>query len=222
MIGALNEYIKGNIGRYDESYNPVAFGDNFSAWGTPTILIETGGLHGKDEMYLVRMNFIAYLTALNALADGTEKNGNEAVYENIPLNSSGRLFNVLVKNASIINLNKPRAENGEGATGIETPLKFSQPFTADIGINFERRRTGAIESTFIREIGDLSNYGGFEEFDAANYYVIEKDGELNLGSRNELHFYKKSRKIDWTDPAFPTKNKPDSVFANGKFSKSLK
>jgi hypothetical protein len=61
MITALNKFIPGYIGRYDDEYNPRAFGDRISEWGTPVILIETGALHGKDEMFLVKMNFIANL-----------------------------------------------------------------------------------------------------------------------------------------------------------------
>jgi hypothetical protein len=53
MISALENFIKGHIGRYDDSYNPRAFGDMISAWGTPVILIETGALHNRDEMFLV-------------------------------------------------------------------------------------------------------------------------------------------------------------------------
>ncbi len=74
IVQALEQFIKGSIGSYDNSYTPNAFGDTFSDLGTPTILIETGGLHGKDEMYLVKLNFIAYLTALRSIADGSEKN----------------------------------------------------------------------------------------------------------------------------------------------------
>ena len=61
MISALNNFIQGHIARYDDEYNPRAFGDRISEWGTPVILIETGALHGKDEMFLVKMNFVAYL-----------------------------------------------------------------------------------------------------------------------------------------------------------------
>ncbi|MFN2392166.1 MAG: M14 family zinc carboxypeptidase, partial [Pyrinomonadaceae bacterium] len=50
IVDALNQFIKGHIGRYDDTYNPRAFGDMISAWGTPVILIETGAFHGKDEM----------------------------------------------------------------------------------------------------------------------------------------------------------------------------
>ena len=38
MIQAIQGYIPGNIARYEDEFTPSAFGDNFSAWGTPVIL----------------------------------------------------------------------------------------------------------------------------------------------------------------------------------------
>ena len=221
MVASLNQFIEGNIGRYDETFNPVAFGDNFSAWGTPTILIETGGLSGKDEFYLVKLNFIAYLTALNALVDGKEASADPLVYENLPLNTSGKLFNVIFRNANIINLAKPEPAQAENASIVETPLKFAAPFTADIGINIDRRRTGEIDSTFVREIGDLAQYRGFREFDVSQYYLLTKKGELLLGSNSEILFYKKTRRIDWKNPKLTVRFKPDAIFVNGLWSKPL-
>ncbi len=219
IASALNHFIEGNIGRYDEEFNPLAFGDLFSASGTPTILIETGGLNGKDQMLFVKLNFIAYLTALNAVVNGSEKTADANAYDNIPLNTSGKLFNLIFRNANIINL--ARTAETENATETVKPNEFALPFTADIGINIERRRTGEVESTFVREIGDLSIYGGFEEFDVSKYYLIPKTGELSLGSASELLFYKKARKIDWKNPNLTEKFKPDAVFSKGKWTKSL-
>lgn len=220
IITALNNYIQGNIGRYDEEFNPLAFGDLFSAGGTPTILIETGGLHGKDPMLFVKLNFIAYLTALNALGDGSEKTADASIYDNLPLNTSGKLFNLIFRNANIINV--ARVEKTDDETPIEKSQELAPPFTADIGINIENRRTGEIESTFVREIGDLSIYGGFVEIDVSKYYLVPKSGELSLGSNTELHFYKKSRKLDWKNPQLAEKFKPDAVFSKGKWLKPLK
>ena len=43
IVTALQKFIPGHIARYSDEWTATAFGDNFSAWGTPTILIETGG-----------------------------------------------------------------------------------------------------------------------------------------------------------------------------------
>jgi hypothetical protein len=222
MVSALNQFIEGNIGRYDEDFNPVAFGDNFSAWGTPTILVETGGLNGKEPLFLAKLNFVAYLIALNSLVNGTEKTADPMIYENLPRNTSGRLFNVIFRKANIINLAKSEIAQAETASVAEKPVEFAPPFKADVGINIERRRTGEVESTFVREIGDLTHAAGFQEFDVSQYCLIPKNGELKLGSGGELHFYKKTRKIEWKNPNLAQMVKPDAIFADGKWTKPLR
>jgi len=205
MVSALENFIKGHIGRYDDSYNPRAFGDMISAWGTPVILIETGALHGKDEMFLVKLNFVAYLAALKSLVDKSERKADAKIYDNLPLNNSGNLFNFIFRNANIINF----AEKVE-------------PFKADVAINTERRRANEPAPTFIREIGDLSIFSGLDEYDAKDFYLIQKNGLLRNNAGGEFLFYKKTREIDWTakdlEKAFP----PDAIFSNGKWTKGEK
>ena len=40
-------FVPGGVARYDEDWNPRAFGDNLTAWGTPVVLIESGGRAGR-------------------------------------------------------------------------------------------------------------------------------------------------------------------------------
>ena len=204
MIKALNKFVDGYIGRYDDSYNPRAFGDMISAWGTPVILIETGGHHGKGEDFLVRLNFVAFLSALQALVDGSERDADPLVYENLPFNSSGKLFNYMFRKANVVNF----GDNPD-------------PFVADIAIVRERRREDTLAPTFVREIGDLGIYKGLEEYDASGYYVVSQEGRLRIGRRGHLLFYKKDRDLDWTHPNFLRRTKPDGEFLNGKWLKEL-
>ncbi len=202
MTSALENFIKGHIGRYDDSYNPRAFGDMISAWGTPVILIETGALHNRDEMFLVKLNFIAYLVALKSLVDKSERQADAKIYENLPFNDSGDLFNYIFRKANIVNF----AEN-------------AAPFTADVAINAERRRADEIAPTYVREIGDLSIFSALDEYDAKDFYLVQKNGLLRNGAGGEFLFYKKTRQIDWMakdlEKAFP----PDAVFSNGKWTR---
>ena len=43
IVRMLEPFVPGGIARYDEDWNPRAFGDNITAWGTPVVLIESGG-----------------------------------------------------------------------------------------------------------------------------------------------------------------------------------
>src|SRR5687767_10858605 len=140
MITAIQPYIPGHIGRYGDEWTPTAFGDDFAAWGTPVILIETGGLHSRDEMFLVKMNFIAMLTAMKSLADGSERNFSPDNYEMLPANASGSLYYFIFRNATLIDRARP-----------ETVV------TGDIAVNIERRRSGFIAPAYVRQVGKLSS-----------------------------------------------------------------
>lgn len=202
MAEALNQFIPGHIGRYDDEWTPTAFGDNFSKWGTPVILIETGGLHGKDEMYLVKMNFIAMLTALKVIADGTEKNYSPTGYEWLPQNTGGMLMHVVFRGATIVDPAAPII--GE---------------SADIGINIERRRESFPAPAMVRRIGALGSVTGLDEYDASGYLVVGRLQPVKQGNFAELLFYKKGRTINWTATDIENDVPPDAIFSLGKWIK---
>jgi hypothetical protein len=152
---AIEPFASGRIGRYDDTFEVRAFGDNVTRWGTPVVLIETGAWPGADpDLALVRLNFVGILSALDALATGRVDTADPARYERLPMNES-MLFSVKVKGASIV-------------TGTGVP-----PFTGDIGLvatRSVRDREGRRElviSTRVDDIGDLRVYGALEDVDAA-------------------------------------------------------
>ena len=64
----LEPFVPGGIARYDEDWNPRAFGDNVTAWGTPVVLIESGGVPpGRPLTDLTRLDYVALLTVLAGL-----------------------------------------------------------------------------------------------------------------------------------------------------------
>ncbi len=205
MIIALNNYIRGNMGRYVDSYNPDAFGDKFSDWGTNAILIETGSLYGKDEMFLVKMNFIAFLTALNVLADGTEKNFSPINYDALPNNGSGNLFHFIFRRAYIIN------------PGNETVI----PTVADITVNTQRRRASMFAPSYVNAIGNFPSARGLQEFDVSGFYLVSRFPPLRAGALGEFIFYRKDRQIDWKSENLEKDFPPDGIFSQGKWIKPL-
>lgn len=202
MAEALRNFIPGNIGRYGDEWTPSAFGDSFSEWGTPVILIETGALSGKDEMFLVKMNFVAFLTALRSLADGSEKAAVPERYFDIPNNSSGRLSHMIFRNANIVDTKSPNKMR-----------------TADLAMNFQRRRAEFPSPTTVREIGTPSRLTGLEEYDASSFYVVGRNQAIKVGSSGDLLFYKKDRQVDWSVSDLETKFPPDAVLSFGKWFK---
>jgi Zinc carboxypeptidase len=201
IVSALQKFIPDNIAKYDDEYTATAFGDNFTAWGTPVILIETGALNGKDEMYLVRLNFVAFLTALHVLADGSEKNVEPDPYDRLVGNSSGSLYNLIFRDANLV----------EPGTGRIT--------TGDIAINIERRRASFPAPNYVRAIGDLNASYGLEEYSAAEFNVYPRWGSLKVGDLAEFLFYKKDRTVDWTSTELEKQFPPDAIFSGGKWIK---
>ena len=199
MVAALQKFIPGNIGRYDDEWTPTAFGDNFSAWGTSVILIETGALYGHDEMYLVKMNFIAFITALQSITTGSEKTQDPNGYLTLPHNGSGRIVHFLFKRANIVSV--------------------SSTTIADIAAVTTRRRASFLAPSTIRNIGDLGGLRGIEEYDASGFNVVQRFGNLRLGELAEFFFYRKDRVVDWKSTELEKAFPPDAIFSAGKWFK---
>lgn len=178
---ALEPFAPGQIGRYDDEFEVRAFGDNVTLWGTPVVLIETGGWSTlQPDAALVRLNFIAILTALDSLASKRVEAADPRRYESLPLNQS-RVFYILVRNATVI--------NGSGVP----------PFTADIGVIANRRvRQVAGErdlqtSLVIDDIGDLRTSGGLTTVDGTGMTIVPAEEDVEVGRLVDLPEWKSKR-----------------------------
>lgn len=202
MNQAISQYMPGHVGRYSDEWTPSAFGDSLSEWGTPVILIETGALHGQDEMFLVKMNFVSLLTSMKLLADGGFTAFNPNDYELIPNNTSGRVVNFVFRNATILDRTKPT----------------DPPVTGDLAITVERRRAEQLQPTRIRQVGPALTLAGLDEYDASEFNVVGRFQPLKQGNYGELLFYKKGREVNWASAAIEKEFPPDAVFSLGKWA----
>jgi hypothetical protein len=152
-----------------------AFGDNITLWGTPVVLIETGPWPSAEpEAMLVRLNFVAILSALDALATGQVEKADPKRYEELPMNETKTLF-VLNTNATVIN-------------GAGVP-----PFTSDIGL-IATRRVSVVDghrelqtAVTIDDMGDLRTLGALRTIDATGKTVIPLlDDKLTEGQIVDL------------------------------------
>ena len=172
---ALEPLASGQIGRYDDEFEVRAFGDNITLWGTPVVLIETGPWPSAEpDAMLVRLNFVAILSALDALATGQVDKANPKRYEELPMNDTKTLF-VLISNATVIN-------------GAGVP-----PFTSDIGLIANRRvnvvdgRRELQTTVTIDDMGDLRTLGALRTIDATGKTVIPLlDDKLTEGQIVDL------------------------------------
>ena len=150
MNRTLQQFIPGQVCRYDDEFEPRAFGDNIQKWGTTLVLIESGGQVGDPEkMSIRRLNFVAMLTALHAIATKSYSEEKIADYQAIPENTR-TLFDLLIRNATVIRKGKP--------------------YTIDLGINHHEVNTDSARAFFYRStIDDLVTAGKVVYLGASNY-----------------------------------------------------
>ena len=103
IVEALAPFFPGGMARYDEDWSPRAFGDNITAWGTPVVLIESGGVPPGHELSdLTRTNFVAILMVLKGLAEDDLDSYDPEVYERLHRNQSKSWSDVMVAGGSIL------------------------------------------------------------------------------------------------------------------------
>ncbi|MEZ4901008.1 MAG: hypothetical protein R2822_04245 [Spirosomataceae bacterium] len=107
MVVSCKSLLPNQVARYSDEFEPRAFGDNIAKWGTSLVLIESGGYKNDPEkQYLRKMNFIAILTSLVSIADGTYTRENHSEYEKIPQNERNH-FDLIIRNARTNKMAKP-------------------------------------------------------------------------------------------------------------------
>lgn len=170
----MNLFIKDHLARYDDQFEPRAFGDNIQKWGTSTVLVESGGWpHDRDKMFLRKLNFVGLLATLYAIANGEYRRANVATFEQLPFNGKN-LYDIILRGAQV--------QASSAAPAV----------TVDIGINIEEQRNESGQMQLVGKIvdvGDLSTFGAFEEQNASGLKLdgvqvqLEKVYPLKPGNR---------------------------------------
>ncbi|TFV95858.1 peptidase M14 [Algoriphagus kandeliae] len=155
MNEVLQQLIPGQVGKYDDGFEPRAFGDNIQKWGTSTILIESGGYNGDPEkQYIRKLNFMIILNALHQIA----KKGYEAYtvdqYFEIPDNGF-QLMDLILQE-------------------VQVPVEGSL-YPVDIAIRRRESNAGPTYSVTgnVEDLGDMQVYFGLEELDATGLKFTE-------------------------------------------------
>jgi len=162
IVEALAPYMPGGMARYDEDWSPRAFGDNVTAWGTPVVLIESGGLPpGRNFEDLTRLNFVAILTVLQELVRDDLKGYDPDVYNNLLRNEGDVWADVVVQG------------------GFIRQPGFSSPYRADLAFNLEVDdrdaagcATGDTARSRVVEIGDARFLGAGRVVDAGGSLLL--------------------------------------------------
>lgn len=149
MNSELQKIIPGQIGRYDDAFNPNCVGDHFQALDTPTILFEAGHFQGDYLREKTRgLIFVALCTAIQASLEENPDFSIEKVnreYLDIPENEKN-YFDILIRNVQY---------NGENTS---IAIQYKEQLIAK-KINFV---------PVIAHIGNLDKIHGHQEIDGKN------------------------------------------------------
>jgi hypothetical protein len=142
--------IPGRVSKYDDAFNPRAFGDLMGVWGTSTVLIESGAMpNDPDKQALRRLNMAAIVHALDVIATKAYERSDPNDYEKLQYNTSGA-YDLLVRGGRLV-------------------IPGLTPIVADVAINFEDAvaRSGGR----VREVGDLTGVVAVDTLDATGAFV---------------------------------------------------
>ena len=169
LITGINEvlqnYIPGQVGRFDDSFNINCIGDTFQFLGVPTILFEAGHYPDDYEREKTRkFVFMSLLTSFIILNENDIVDNRNDKYLNIPQNNVS-FFDFMYKNVKI---------NYDGNEIITNFVAQYKEELIDNKINF---------NAYIVDVGDLKGYYGHYEYNAKG--ALYKDGQNNKPKENQ-------------------------------------
>lgn len=155
LTQALAPLVGAHLTQYDDSYNPRAFGDGMQTWGVSAVLIETGSWRRDESKHFLRAaNFVALVTALDAIADGDHADADVAFYTSLPQNGRS-LGDLLIRGGSVV-------------------LPGMPPYRADVSI--DAAAVGGPSMTQITDVGDLEFIIARDTIDASGLFLHPVNG----------------------------------------------
>ena len=146
----LQREIPGRVAKYNDAFEPRAFGDLMQQWGTSTVLIESGALPSDPEKQRLRgINVVAILSALDAIATGRHRAGDPTAYESLPTNARAA-SDIYVRGGSLV-------------------LPGMPPVRADLTLNYDDA-VGKLHPR-VREVGDPASVVAIDTIDASGLFL---------------------------------------------------
>ena len=162
----LQNYIPGQVGRFDDSFNINCIGDTFQSLGVPTILFEAG--HFPDDYLREETRkyiFISLLVSFTTLSENDIVDNEISQYLNIPQNKVV-FYDFMYKNIKI------NYDGNEIITNFAVQYKEE---LIDGKVNFK---------AYIAAIENLDSYFGHYEYDAQG--ALYSDNQDNLPKINQI------------------------------------
>jgi len=169
----LQEYIPGQVGRFDDSFNINCIGDTFQFLGVPTILFEAGHFPEDYQREITRkLIFFSLISSFKLLSENDLVDNRINDYLNISQNKVV-FYDFMYKNIKI------------NYDGIEIITNFVAQYKEELiedKIHF---------NAYIAEVGDLENYFGHYEYDAKGAdYTDDFDNIPKLNQKANFYLNK--------------------------------
>ena len=166
----LQQYIPGQVGRFDDSFNINCIGDTFQCLGVPTVLFEAGHFPNDYQREETRKYvFMALVSSFTILSENDIVSNGINKYLNISQNKVV-FYDLMYKNIRI------------NYDGIEKITNFAAQYKEELV-------DGQIcFNAYISQIGDLENHFGHIEYDAEE--ALYQDDYDNFPKLNQkANFY---------------------------------
>ena len=166
----LQQYIPGQVGRFDDSFNINCIGDTFQYLGIPTVLFEAGHFPNDYQREETRKYvFMALVSSFTILSENDIVSNGINKYLNISQNKVV-FYDLMYKNIKI------------NYDGIEKITNFAAQYKEELV-------DGQIcFNAYISQIGDLENHFGHIEYDAEE--ALYQDDYDNFPKLNQkANFY---------------------------------
>lgn len=155
LNAGLQPLIPGQVARYDDAFEPRAFGDNMQKWGTSTILIESGGYaNDPEKQYIRRLNFAVMLAAFHSIATQSYNTFTTKDYNKIPYNDFNAFNDLLLRKVTLLH------ESGSR-------------YLMDISFNIKEQEYMSARAFYnngsIADLGDLTYQFAYTELPANGY-----------------------------------------------------
>lgn len=176
IYSTLSKFIPNNIGLFDETFEPRAFGDNFQKKGTSTLLIEAGGLQNDPEKQNIRKYyFLSILKGLLSISNQTYLIKSVKDYRAISSNAK-QLYHIIIERVSV--------------NGVET----------NMCLNFEENNLINPNVWVVHDIGNTTGYNGYTKFlngpfKILEYVEVDKEANFKLLKDNEIILVFKNGKL---------------------------
>lgn len=170
MNDTLQQFIPGQVGRFDDGFNINCIGDMFMSLGVPTILFEAGHypndyLREKTRKFI----FFAILSGFYVIYENVIAINKSEDYFRIPQNRV-IFFDMMYKNVKI------NYENKEIITNFASHYK-------EVLID-----KSVILEAFVKEIGELDNFYGHIEYDCKGELFYNNSGSNLLKNGQKADF----------------------------------